>query len=57
MVSRFEFFMFLLDLILFFYSPGTMSIYVNTTTLVIELNIGEFLETKVFRLEQGLFFK
>jgi len=32
-----------------------MSIYVNTTTLVIELNVGEFLETKVFRLEQGLF--
>uniref|UniRef100_A0A915PA76 Glycogen debranching enzyme glucanotransferase domain-containing protein n=1 Tax=Meloidogyne floridensis TaxID=298350 RepID=A0A915PA76_9BILA len=30
-----------------------MSIYVNTTTLVIELNVGEFLETKVFRLEQG----
>ncbi|CAK5018372.1 unnamed protein product [Meloidogyne enterolobii] len=30
-----------------------MSTCVNTTTLVIELNNGEFLETKVFRLEQG----
>ncbi|KAL7074694.1 hypothetical protein ACQ4LE_006062 [Meloidogyne hapla] len=30
-----------------------MSSSVNETTLVIELNLGEFLETKVVRLEQG----
>ncbi|CAK5035876.1 unnamed protein product [Meloidogyne enterolobii] len=56
MVFRFENFFFVFSFKLdfyFFYSPEIMSTCVNTTTLVIELNIGEFMETKVFRLEQG----